>query len=338
MFNSLGNSNGKPTSELTQSRLYGGVSSIAEKLAMRDREHRERIETFIQTLPAELRLAHPRECRGDKCDGWAWVWYGPLSLAGYNSGNGLAGFRKAACKNPDCLLSTQRQNELEDSEKQEQRTAYEQIEKARRNSLYQNSGMAELKRLTRFALEDYAQTANGSKAWFKRVQAWFRNFTEDSSGLVLLGGYGVGKTGVMVAGLRGLISELGVKVCYISAGDFVDRVGRAWRQADGSEFTLFERMENADVLFIDDLGAGHGNAKDWDDKSPMGKLFERLDKRYNAGKPTVITTNCANPDALMAVIGERNMNRIFDSCEFLVCEGVNLRMGVGSSDNDPWAS
>jgi DNA replication protein DnaC len=112
---------------------------------------------------------------------------------------------------------------------------------------------------------------------------------------------------------------LGVKVFFISVVDFVETIGKAWITKDGSDYALLDRMKRRQLLILNDLGAGHGTAKDWDDKSPMQHLFNVLDSRYNAGLPVVITSNCQGPSSLEAIVGKRNMNRIYDSCKMFNC-------------------
>lgn len=203
-------------------------------------------------------------------------------------------------------------------------------EEQRRHDLLVKSGLPFDGKFKGLTLDTFALTENGQEAWFRAVVQWARqrHWPGNNRGLALLGSYGIGKTGLLVAAVCELVAERGMTLYYTSVGEFVDNISAAWNRKDNSDIEIYRRMEACGILFLDDLGAGHGNVRDWDDRSPMGKLFERLDKRHRNLLPTVITSNCQNLRELETVIGERNMSRIAGSCEILVCGGRNLRRGV----------
>jgi DNA replication protein DnaC len=60
--------------------------------------------------------------------------------------------------------------------------------------------------------------------------------------------------------------------------------GKDFAREDRAE-PIFNETLNADVLFLDDLGAQQG--KPWETE----RLFQILDRRLNSGLPTFVTTN-----------------------------------------------
>lgn len=111
-------------------------------------------------------------------------------------------------------------------------------------------------------------------------------FTHNPDGWLLLEGtYGCGKTHLAAAVGNGRLAA-GDFVLFITAPDLLDHL----RSAYGPEAELgydqtFERMRDAQLLILDDLGAENPSA--W----AMEKLFQLLNHRYNHRLPTVITTN-----------------------------------------------
>jgi DNA replication protein DnaC len=103
--------------------------------------------------------------------------------------------------------------------------------------------------------------------------------------LVLLGGYGSGKTHLAAAIANQRIA-LGHPVIFVVVPDLLDYLRAAF--APNSETTFDARLEairEAPLLILDDLGAHSSTA--W----AQEKLFQILNYRYNHRLPTVITAN-----------------------------------------------
>jgi DNA replication protein DnaC len=293
-------------------RLFspGVLVRIAEETDFRDR--------WIEKQA--LQQGVNRTCQGDECTGWVSEWYGPLDL----SKPGV-GFIKKPC--PTCPLGFR-------WEEEEIARANNEKVKEYRQSMIKGSGLPVEGRFKDKTLATFGGTRNGKSEWYKAFMKWVKESwiegtgQEDKTGACLLGGYGVGKTGLAIGLGLELVDRLEVRVLYMNVADFTEQIGRAWAAKDGSDYVLIDRMKTRQLLILNDLGAGHGSAKDWDDKSPMQHLFNILDTRYNNGLPVVITSNCETVEALKAIIGLRNFNRIFDSCKLFLCTGQNLRKGI----------
>ncbi len=197
---------------------------------------------------------------------------------------------------------------------------------ARRSYLLEQSDLPVAGVFVELSLESFARSVNGTAEWFEAVKTWVESWQPGSSrGLTLYGGHGVGKTGLITAALKELIERRCATVFYITITDFSERVGEAWAERNGQEHHLLKKMCETDILFLDEVGAGHASIREYGDITPLGRLFGVIDYRYRHGKPLVLATNCATPAELMAVLGERNFNRIYETCSGLLCDGKNLR-------------
>jgi DNA replication protein DnaC len=113
-----------------------------------------------------------------------------------------------------------------------------------------------------------------------------RDFANEPEGwLVLLGGYGSGKTH-LAAAIANQALALGRRTLFLVVPDLLDYLRAAY--APTSATGLDERMEtirDVPLLILDDLGAHHSTP--W----AQEKLFQILNHRYNNRLPTVITSN-----------------------------------------------
>jgi DNA replication protein DnaC len=111
-------------------------------------------------------------------------------------------------------------------------------------------------------------------------------FARDPRGwLVLLGGYGSGKTHLAAAITNYRIS-LGHAALFVLVPDLLDYLRATF--GPSSEAGLDERLDairEISLLILDDLGAH--NSTPW----AQEKLFQILNHRYNGRLPTVITSN-----------------------------------------------
>jgi DNA replication protein DnaC len=112
------------------------------------------------------------------------------------------------------------------------------------------------------------------------------NYAREPNGwLVLLGGYGSGKTHLAAAIANYRIS-LGHSALFVVVPDLLDHLRSTYSPT--SDTGLDERMEmirETPLLILDDLGAH--NSTPW----AQEKLFQIINYRYNARLATVITTN-----------------------------------------------
>ncbi len=130
-----------------------------------------------------------------------------------------------------------------------------------------------------------------------------RRYAEDPHGwLVLRGGYGCGKTH-LAAAIANAHLAAGDHVFFSIVPDLLDHLRAAFAPSSEIRYDeMFERVREAGLLVLDDLGAENGTA--W----ATEKLFQIINYRYNFRMPTVITTN----NRLLSHLDERLASRLSD--------------------------
>ncbi|MGD2041209.1 MAG: ATP-binding protein [Anaerolineae bacterium] len=119
-----------------------------------------------------------------------------------------------------------------------------------------------------FAFDMAYQFANNPKGW-----------------LILLGGYGCGKTH-LAAAIANHVVERGQPVLFVVVPDLLDHLRATFAPNSPVSYDeRFEEIRNAPLLILDDFGTQSSTS--W----AQEKLFQLLNYRYNARLPTVITSN-----------------------------------------------
>ena len=149
--------------------------------------------------------------------------------------------------------------------------------------------------------------------------------------LYLYGPVGTGKTGLVCVLAEQMIRELGRTVVFVCAPDLLDALKDTYRRygqaADHeqrerlaeSESDLLGALVEADLLILDDLGAQHDSA--W----AIERLSTLINRRYNAGAQTAVTSNLA-PVELSKAMGPRAPSRLIDDADVICLDGPDLRL------------
>lgn len=113
-----------------------------------------------------------------------------------------------------------------------------------------------------------------------------RRYAQNPEGwLILIGGYGCGKTHLSAA-VANYQLEQGTEVLFVVVPDLLDHLRATFNPTSTVGYDeRFEQIRNAPLLILDDLGT-HA-ATPW----AQEKLYQIINYRYNAELPTVITTN-----------------------------------------------
>ncbi|HHX43658.1 MAG TPA: ATP-binding protein [Chloroflexi bacterium] len=162
-----------------------------------------------------------------------------------------------------------------------QEMAERRLERLRRTS--------NLRFLSHMTFEAFRTTDSGSPMIAVALQEALntaREFAENPKGwLVFTGSYGSGKTH-LAAAIANYRLEQGLPVLFIVTPDLLDYLRASYAPNSPSSYNeRFEQVRTIELLVLDDLGTQ--NATPW----AAEKLYQLLNYRYNAGLPTVITTN-----------------------------------------------
>lgn len=140
--------------------------------------------------------------------------------------------------------------------------------------------------------EQYKRCVDDAHAFADAPDGW----------LLLSGASGCGKTHIAAAIVNRIV-ERGEPALFVVVPDLLDHLRAAYQPgAEVGYDDLFERVRNAPVLVLDDLGTQAPTP--W----AQEKLFQLINHRFNTRLPTVVTTNLA-PDQ----IDDRLRTRLTDA-------------------------
>ncbi len=139
--------------------------------------------------------------------------------------------------------------------------------------------------LENFQPEGHAVTVEQRASLRNAVDCVQRFIDEPRGWLYIRGGYGCGKTH-LVAAIANACLARGTPVMFVNVPDLLDYLRAAYSPASDETYDQrFNDVRDAPILILDDLGTQ--NATPWAEE----KLYQILNTRYIAKRPTVITTN-----------------------------------------------
>lgn len=162
-----------------------------------------------------------------------------------------------------------------------------QQEHKRLNRLQSISNLKTMERFTfdRFVPEGYGLTEDRRRNLRLAYETALAFADRPEGWLILLGGYGSGKTHLAAAIANHVVSQ-SQPALFVVVPDLLDHLRTTYSPASTTSYDeRFEEIRGASLLILDDLGAH--SATPW----AQEKLFQLFNYRYNAQLPTVVTSN-----------------------------------------------
>jgi DNA replication protein DnaC len=171
----------------------------------------------------------------------------------------------------------------------------------------------------------------------------------ESTGLLLIGSIGVGKTHLAVGIVKELIAGKGIPCLFYDYRELLKEIQNSYNQSvNVTELEVLRPVFETEVLVLDELGAVRPTDWVWDTVSLI------LNTRYNENRTTLITTNfpdlpgrerrgnlrpadreaanfAATHETLGDRIGERMRSRLHEMCRIVKMEGADFRQTIKSA-------
>ncbi len=164
--------------------------------------------------------------------------------------------------------------------------------RSEREALYRLSNLEAFRNMRFETFQTQGRRGLGDRQIQSLEQAYqvSRHFAQTLQGwLLLMGGYGCGKTH-LAAAIANFAVEQGVPVLFLTVPDLLDWLRFAFESADENFEARFEEIRHIRLLVLDDLGTQ--NTTPW----AAEKLYQIINQRYILRLPTVITTNLTLDD------------------------------------------
>ena len=132
----------------------------------------------------------------------------------------------------------------------------------------------------------------------------FPSYRSIGKGMILCGNAGTGKTHLACAIASHAIREHAASAVYVTAGRAFRSVKDTFRRESlVSEEQAISNLASPDLLILDEIGIQYGSSTE------LNILFDIVNERYEALKPTILISNLALPK-LTEYAGERVIDRM----------------------------
>ena len=145
-----------------------------------------------------------------------------------------------------------------------------------------------------------------------------RQFSQGAGNLLLSGSTGLGKTHLALA-MGSAIGAQGYSVCYETAIALFDKFQKARFTPSEEAMAMAEKLENCDLLIIDDLGT------EMPGQFVTATLYGLLNQRLLSGKPMIITTNL-NVEETSKRYSPQIASRLYGEFTRLTFLGTDIRV------------
>lgn len=162
---------------------------------------------------------------------------------------------------------------------------------------------------------------DGTEVALSTAEAWAESFecVQGQPGLLLVGGFGAGKTHLAVAAAYRALERTLVRPHFVSAAGLI----RATKGGDQLNHEPARKAIAAELLVLDDVG--QVGRTDYDREL----LFSIVAERYDEGAPMLCTSNLP-PDRLGDLLGGAFASRLHEACRiaFLTASDFRKEKGV----------
>ena len=174
-----------------------------------------------------------------------------------------------------------------------------------------------------------------------RAERFIEDYPVNTTGLLLVGTVGVGKTHLAVGIIRELIQQKRISCLFVDYRELLKQIQNSYNPSvQATELEILHPVFETEVLVLDELGAVKPTEWVWDTVSLV------LNTRYNDKRTTIITTNFPDEPAAAAQgepadkfaarramreetlgdrIGERMRSRLQEMCRVVKLEGEDYR-------------
>ncbi len=153
---------------------------------------------------------------------------------------------------------------------------------------------------------------------FDICRKYAREFDGAAGNLLFIGGTGLGKT-FLSACIGAQVADRGFGVVYETAAALFRKMEKARFSPDGGSEQELERIQNCDLLIVDDLGTELPGA------FVTAALYSVVNDRLLAGKPMLISTNL-NVDEIARRYSPQIASRLQGSFQRLTFVGEDIRI------------
>ncbi|MES0445035.1 MAG: ATP-binding protein [Desulfobacterales bacterium] len=137
--------------------------------------------------------------------------------------------------------------------------------------------------------------------------------------MLLIGNCGTGKT-MLAAGVIGEMAlKKDCKPVYSTATRLIRSIRDSWKTKEQTEQAVMDKFIDADVLVVDELGAGRCSE---DDRLILSEI---LCDRYSADMPTLLISNMTGDQIKESVLDDRAVDRLREGGEVIVMKWQSER-------------
>lgn len=220
-----------------------------------------------------------------------------------------------------CLCECQTRKLAEQKEIEQRAERLRQLEKLKVASLlgerYKNVTFGK----TDVSDADFAKVADRARKYCVAAS----KVLEQGVGIYLYGSKGTGKTHLTACIANELMSNY-YSVLYTNFSEISKSIRATYGNRGESEQAFIDKLATIDFLFIDDFGT-ESVARDGDDLWLQEKIFEVVNKRYNANKPIIFTSNYSLAEMIKnRGLADKTVDRISEMCEIIKLDGKSYRL------------